>query len=306
VWVRQRSNGIRTPQLASCSGLYVFIEEMPSISKRSRSGSASSDNQPRGRGLRKKTATEKARNSITQKRQHITHTPSQSSEAPIQQADDSTQYDSSKSPGEAASVEDEEVAIEREENEYDDIIECDSEGNEKQRSGKKRVNMNGKKAGTGERTVAQVEEESDESELGEFKSIRSLLYLIITLTERLKKSWTAPIYGFYKADVKIGYDEGRKYHLFRCDGRSCTETIRRYLDTKDRSSTSNLRKHARTCWGKDAVKVVDDAKNADEVRNKHVKALKQHGTITAAFERTGKGKVTYSHTQHTPIETRYT
>jgi len=44
--------------------------------------------------------------------------------------------------------------------------------------------------------------------------------------------------------------------------------VRRYLDKKDANSTSNMRKHARKCWGDDVVKAADNAKTADEVREK--------------------------------------
>ena len=33
--------------------------------------------------------------------------------------------------------------------------------------------------------------------------------------------------------------------------------------------------------------------------------IKRTGSITAAFERKGKGKITYSHRQHTKMETKY-
>ena len=80
--------------------------------------------------------------------------------------------------------------------------------------------------------------------------------------------------------------------------------IRRYLDTRDSKSTSNMRKHVKSCWGEDVLDVVGDAKNANEARESIVKPLLRTGSITSAFERKGKGKVTYSHRQHTKTETR--
>ena len=112
------------------------------------------------------------------------------------------------------------------------------------------------------------------------------------------------MYAFYKNDVDVRYENGRKYHQFHCDGKNCSHKVRRYLDKKDFTSTSNLRKHAVSCWGEDAVKIAMSAKNADEAREKYLKGLKLNGTITAAFERQGKEKVTYSHTAHTPMQTR--
>jgi hypothetical protein len=66
-----------------------------------------------------------------------------------------------------------------------------------------------------------------------------------------------------------------------------------------------MRKHAKNCWGADVIAAGDKALNATEVRNTTVKGALQPGLITAAFERSGKGKVTYSHRQHTRAETRY-
>jgi hypothetical protein len=66
-----------------------------------------------------------------------------------------------------------------------------------------------------------------------------------------------------------------------------------------------MRKHVRSCWGADVLQAAGEAKNANEVRSKIVGSILRDGSITAAFERKGKGKVTYSHCQHTRAETRY-
>ena len=65
---------------------------------------------------------------------------------------------------------------------------------------------------------------------------------------RLSKDWNAPVYAFYQPVPEIGYEDGRRYHSFRCAARSCKQRIRRYLDKKDGKSTRNLRKHAKSCW----------------------------------------------------------
>ena len=80
--------------------------------------------------------------------------------------------------------------------------------------------------------------------------------------------------------------------------------MRCFLDTKDCRSTSNLRKHAKSCWGEEVVKAADDARNADEVCTKIVPNYLRDGSITAAFERKGKGNIMYSHRQHTRQETK--
>lgn len=52
------------------------------------------------------------------------------------------------------------------------------------------------------------------------------------------------------------------------------------------------------------VTSADKAKSASEVRAMTVKGALDPQLITAAFERKGKGKVTYSHRQHTKTESR--
>jgi hypothetical protein len=80
--------------------------------------------------------------------------------------------------------------------------------------------------------------------------------------------------------------------------------VRRYLDKGDSKSTSNMRKHARKCWGIDIVEAADNAKTADEVRGTTIKGVLNPGSITASFARKGKGKITYSHRQHTKTESK--
>ena len=80
--------------------------------------------------------------------------------------------------------------------------------------------------------------------------------------------------------------------------------MRWFLDTKDSCLTSNLHKHAKLCWGNEVVSAADDAKNAEEVCTKIVSNHLQDGSITAAFEKKGKGNITYSHCQHTHQETK--
>jgi hypothetical protein len=58
------------------------------------------------------------------------------------------------------------------------------------------------------------------------------------------------------------------------------------------------------CWGEDVVKVADQAKTADEVQEITVRGALNVQSITAAFERKGKDRVTYSHRQHTKTKSR--
>ncbi|KAG1797936.1 hypothetical protein EV424DRAFT_1265608, partial [Suillus variegatus] len=120
---------------------------------------------------------------------------------------------------------------------------------------------------------------------------------------QLKKEWNSPIYAFYHPVPDIGYHEGRRYHEFKCAATRCKKGVHRFLDKKDAKSTSNMRKHAKICWGEETVKLADETKNSQEAHT--IISGAKDSSITASFERTGKGKVTYLHRQHTRTETKY-
>jgi len=65
-----------------------------------------------------------------------------------------------------------------------------------------------------------------------------------------------------------------------------------------------MRKHTKKCWGDTVVASEDKAKNAKEVWAMTVKGALDPQLITAALERKVKGKVKYSHQQHTKTEPR--
>ncbi|PPQ88236.1 hypothetical protein CVT25_005286 [Psilocybe cyanescens] len=124
-------------------------------------------------------------------------------------------------------------------------------------------------------------------------------------TEQLAKEWTAGVYGFFRPDPIIECISGHHAHTFICAATHCrgpTRNIRRFLDTKDAKSTSNLHQHALKCWGEDNVEAAQ-SHLADEV-HEATKGASPSGSITAAFKRKGKGKISYSHRQHTKTETR--
>ncbi|KAH7903433.1 hypothetical protein BJ138DRAFT_976062, partial [Hygrophoropsis aurantiaca] len=120
---------------------------------------------------------------------------------------------------------------------------------------------------------------------------------------RLQKDWTSPVYAFFHPDPLIEYVDGRRVHVFKCAAKSCKHRVRRYLDTGDATSTGNLRKHVKSCWGEEVLDATK-GQTAAAAREGIVKNYLQTGTITAAFERKGKGKVTFSHRQHTKTESR--
>ena len=115
--------------------------------------------------------------------------------------------------------------------------------------------------------------------------------------ERLKKGWRSAVYGFFKSDVKVGYDGQRKFHYFLCAAKKCKGKggVRCFQDSKDHTATSNLRSHAIKCFGQDAV---DSAFSNTQSRGRDT-------SIFAAFARQGQRPVKVSHRAHTKAESRW-
>jgi hypothetical protein len=67
----------------------------------------------------------------------------------------------------------------------------------------------------------------------------------------MMKTWNTPLYAFWHPIPTIGYEKGRRFHEFRCFKKSCKTTVRCFLDTKDATSTGNLHRHTKKCWGED-------------------------------------------------------
>ena len=88
-------------------------------------------------------------------------------------------------------------------------------------------------------------------------------------------------------------------------GRGNGRCVHRYLDTTDARSTSNLRKHAKICWTDEVVTHADATKDVKSAREALAGLKNVDISITAAFERVAKSKVTYSHRQHTKTKARY-
>jgi hypothetical protein len=131
------------------------------------------------------------------------------------------------------------------------------------------------------------------------------MILLTDKAERLSKDWKSPVYAFYQPIPDVTYVNDRRCHEFKCAARGCKFKSRRYLDTKDKSSTGNLIKHARSCWGEEAWIAANECKNAADARDLVTKPLNKSGSITTIFKRTGKGKATYSNRVHTKTETKY-
>jgi hypothetical protein len=113
------------------------------------------------------------------------------------------------------------------------------------------------------------------------------------------REWVSPVYAFFDPTPNIVEIKGRRAHEFKCQAKGCKAKVRRFLDKGDARSTGNMRKHVQACWGEDVLQAADQAKDANEVRKNIVGSFLRNGSITASFERKGKGKVTYSHWQHT-------
>lgn len=122
----------------------------------------------------------------------------------------------------------------------------------------------------------------------------------------MRKSWVSYIYGFFNHDVALSYVDRRPYVEFICSANTCKarngRVVRRFLDTKDKGSTGNMKRHAVTCWGEETV-ANSSASDIEGVRKGL--AMKRDGSITAAFQAKGKGVVTYSMTALTKEEIRY-
>jgi hypothetical protein len=122
------------------------------------------------------------------------------------------------------------------------------------------------------------------------------------------REWTSPIYVFFRETPRIEYFNSRRAHVFECAAGCCKarngKDVRRFLDKGDRKSTSNLRKHAKICWGEDTVEAADRTRDVDAAREILKKTNLRDGSIKAEFDRIGKGKVRFSTRQHTTKETR--
>ena len=118
------------------------------------------------------------------------------------------------------------------------------------------------------------------------------------IVERLQVGWRSPVYAFFQAEVSVGYDEGRKYHFFKCASVKCKgkgqKGVHHYLDSKDCAATSNLKSHAVRCFGQDLVKSAFEKTQPGG----------RDGSIFATFTCQGQQPVKISHRAHTTEESR--
>jgi hypothetical protein len=154
-------------------------------------------------------------------------------------------------------------------------------------------------------------EEDAEKQLRKLHSFINMAMHDKHLAERLKKVWTSPVYAFYKATPEIEDTGDLRFHIFECIAPHCKgrgkngRHIRRNLTTSDATSTSNLRKHAEACWGKEALDAARNASSVNEARKVLMTHTPRDGSITTAFARIqGKGKITFSTRPPTIAEIR--
>jgi hypothetical protein len=127
---------------------------------------------------------------------------------------------------------------------------------------------------------------------------------------RLRRDWNSTTYAFFEPTPTIAYIKDRRVHIFKCLAQNCKgrgpnpRCVNRFLGTQDSSSTGNLRKHAKICFGAETIAAADKTKDLALARGIVSKSGLKNQSITAVFERVNKerGAVTYSHTQHTKTE----
>jgi len=117
--------------------------------------------------------------------------------------------------------------------------------------------------------------------------------------EWLSRKWTSPVYVFFRPIPCIEYIDGRHVHVFKCSAKHCKgrhgRDVRRFLDKGDEKSTGGLHRHTKNCWGEETVKAALNTRDLKAVRKILTQYKLKDGSVMAAFEQIGKGKVTYSH-----------
>jgi hypothetical protein len=74
------------------------------------------------------------------------------------------------------------------------------------------------------------------------------------------------VYVFFKPTPTIEYIKDHHVHVFECSAAHCIgkvngQMVHRYLNTGNTKSTSNLHKHAKICWGGEAVAAADSTRD---------------------------------------------
>jgi len=149
--------------------------------------------------------------------------------------------------------------------------------------------------------VPEKAEEDAEAQLGEWKATAQTKNLLST-SAWMSKKWESHAYAFYHpAEIGTGKD-GHHMHIFRCAAWGCKHKVQCYIE---KTSTSNMIKHAKSCWGDDAWCAAQECNSNDEMLANVVKPLNSNGSIKAIFQQKGKANITFLHRQHTRAETKF-
>jgi hypothetical protein len=85
-----------------------------------------------------------------------------------------------------------------------------------------------------------------------------------TMIDHMSKKWDAPVYVFFKPSATIKYVGKCKAHVFEFGAAHChckSKFVQWFLYTGDASSTSNMCRHAKICWGDEAITAADTTGN---------------------------------------------
>lgn len=129
------------------------------------------------------------------------------------------------------------------------------------------------------------------------------------IIDRVRESWRSPIYGFFEAEPEVEWrtvqprDRGamqrKRYLKFKCVAPHCkgrTRFVYRATFGSDKSSTSNLRVHAESCWGKETLEASSKVEGGVAATRDLLKGRNNNlrdGTLLSAFKQKAKTKIDY-------------
>ncbi|KAG1847687.1 hypothetical protein DFJ58DRAFT_843131 [Suillus subalutaceus] len=131
----------------------------------------------------------------------------------------------------------------------------------------------------------------DDAEKAKESSVEDVAESLEAELEKLMKDWVSPIYAFFHPTPAIEYHEQRRCHVFKCAAHSCNHKVWRYLDKKDAKSTSNMRKHVKSCWGDAALQAAVDCGNMKAACDGPIKSLLEMGSIKLCLIAKARGKL---------------
>ncbi|KAF9064680.1 hypothetical protein BDP27DRAFT_1155391, partial [Rhodocollybia butyracea] len=99
----------------------------------------------------------------------------------------------------------------------------------------------------------------------------------------------APIYAFYNAEPDIEFDDDgtAQYIIFSCS--ACCTHVKQGLKSSDKALTGALIRHAKSCWGEEAVNAAQQSKSLENARAAIKRIGKKSQSKLAAALRTMKG-----------------